>query len=69
MLSPALALAAPGIPAFSSTPGAGGATNYTFSIEALLLLTGSAADDDRVHPHRDRPFVVASGHGHDEFAA
>jgi flagellar biosynthetic protein FliP len=36
---PALALAAPGIPAFSSTPGAGGATNYTFSIEALLLLT------------------------------
>jgi flagellar biosynthesis protein FliP len=36
---PDLALAAPGIPAFSSTPGAGGATNYTFSIEALLLLT------------------------------
>ncbi len=36
---PALALAAPGIPAFTSTPGAGGATNYTFSIEALLMLT------------------------------
>ena len=33
------AWAAPGIPAFSSTPGAGGATNYTFAIEALLLLT------------------------------
>jgi flagellar biosynthetic protein FliP len=33
------AWAAPGIPAFTSTPGAGGATNYTFSIEALLLLT------------------------------
>jgi flagellar biosynthesis protein FliP len=31
--------AAQGIPAFSSTPGAGGATNYSFSIEALLLLT------------------------------
>jgi len=38
-LLPGAALAAPGIPAFSSTPGAGGATNYTFSIEALLLLT------------------------------
>ncbi len=38
-LLPGVALAAPGIPAFSSTPGAGGATNYTFSIEALLLLT------------------------------
>lgn len=38
-LLPLTALAAPGIPAFSSTPGAGGATNYTFSIEALLLLT------------------------------
>ncbi len=36
---PLTALAAPGIPAFSSSPGAGGATNYTFSIEALLLLT------------------------------
>ncbi len=38
-LLPSVAMAAPGIPAFSSTPGAGGATNYTFSIEALLLLT------------------------------
>ncbi|MEW5771738.1 MAG: flagellar type III secretion system pore protein FliP [Pseudomonadota bacterium] len=36
---PALAWAAPGIPAFSSAPGPGGTTNYTFSIEALLLLT------------------------------
>ena len=30
---------AQGIPAFSSTPGPGGSTRYTFSIEALLLLT------------------------------
>ena len=36
---PLAAWAAAGIPAFSSTPGAGGATNYTFSIEALLLIT------------------------------
>jgi len=36
---PVLAWAAPGIPAFSSSPGAGGATNYTLSIETLLLLT------------------------------
>jgi len=39
LLLPGLAMAAPGIPAFSSTPGAGGTTEYTFSIEALLLLT------------------------------
>jgi flagellar biosynthetic protein FliP len=39
LMAPLAALAAPGIPAFSSTPGAGGATDYTFSIEALLLLT------------------------------
>jgi flagellar biosynthetic protein FliP len=39
LLYPAAALAAPGIPAFTSTPGPGGSTNYTFSIEALLLLT------------------------------
>ncbi|MFA5082718.1 MAG: flagellar type III secretion system pore protein FliP [Hydrogenophilaceae bacterium] len=39
ILAPGLALAAPGLPAFTSTPGAGGSTNYTFSIEALLLLT------------------------------
>ena len=38
MLSGA-AWSAQGIPAFSSTPGAGGSTNYTFSLEALLLLT------------------------------
>ncbi len=36
---PVLAWAASGIPAFSSTPGPGGSTSYTFSIEALLLLT------------------------------
>jgi flagellar biosynthetic protein FliP len=36
---PALSWAAPGIPAFSSSPGPGGTTNYTFSLEALLLLT------------------------------
>jgi flagellar biosynthetic protein FliP len=39
LLSPSLAWAAAGIPAFSSTAGPGGSTNYTFSIEALLLLT------------------------------
>jgi flagellar biosynthetic protein FliP len=39
LFAPALAWAAAGIPAFSSTPGPGGSTNYTFSIEALLLLT------------------------------
>ncbi|MCP5279578.1 MAG: flagellar type III secretion system pore protein FliP [Thiobacillus sp.] len=39
MALPALAWAAPGIPAFSSSPGPGGTTNYTFSLEALLLLT------------------------------
>jgi flagellar biosynthetic protein FliP len=39
LLGSGAALAAPGIPAFTSTPGAGGATDYTFSIEALLLLT------------------------------
>ena len=38
-LLPALAAAAPGIPAFTSTPGPGGSQSYTFSIEALLLLT------------------------------
>jgi flagellar biosynthetic protein FliP len=39
LMTPLAALAAPGIPAFSSTPGLGGATDYTFTIEALLLLT------------------------------
>jgi flagellar biosynthetic protein FliP len=39
LFTPALAWAAAGIPAFSSTPGPGGSSNYTFSIEALLLLT------------------------------
>ena len=38
-LASASVWAAPGIPAFTSEPGAGGTTNYTFSIEALLLLT------------------------------
>jgi len=39
LMTPLAVQAAPGIPAFSSTPGAGGATDYTFTIEALLLLT------------------------------
>ncbi len=39
VLLPVIAWAAPGIPAFSSSPGPGGSTNYTFSLEALLLLT------------------------------
>jgi flagellar biosynthetic protein FliP len=39
LLLPAIALAAPGIPAFTSTPGPGGSQSYTFSLEALLLLT------------------------------
>lgn len=39
LIVPGIAWAAPGIPAFSSAPGAGGSTNYTFSVEALLLLT------------------------------
>ncbi len=36
---PGLALAQAGLPAFNSTPGPGGSTSYSFSIEALLLLT------------------------------
>lgn len=39
MLTPVLAWAAPGIPAFTSTPGPGGSQSYSFSIESLLLLT------------------------------
>lgn len=38
-LAPVLVWAAPGLPAFTSTPGAGGSTNYSFNIEAFLLLT------------------------------
>jgi flagellar biosynthetic protein FliP len=36
---PALAWAAPGLPAVTSTPAPGGGQSYSFSIEALLLLT------------------------------
>jgi flagellar biosynthesis protein FliP len=39
LLAPTLSWAAAGIPAFSSAPGPGGSTSYTFSIETLLLLT------------------------------
>ena len=39
ILAPGLAWAASGLPAFTSSPGPGGGTNYSFSIEALLLLT------------------------------
>ncbi|TCJ13468.1 flagellar biosynthesis protein FliP [Parasulfuritortus cantonensis] len=39
LLMPGLTWAAQGLPAFTSSPGPGGTTNYTFSIEALLLLT------------------------------
>ncbi|MBK6742201.1 MAG: flagellar type III secretion system pore protein FliP [Hydrogenophilales bacterium] len=39
ILAPVMAWAAPGLPAFTSTPGAAGSTNYSFNIEALLLLT------------------------------
>ena len=39
ILLPDLAWAAPGLPAFTSTPGPGGSTNYSFSIETLLLMT------------------------------
>lgn len=36
---PAWAMAAPGLPAVTSTPAAGGGQSYSFSIEALLFLT------------------------------
>lgn len=36
---PMLAFAEQGIPAFTSTPGAGGATNYSLSLQTLILLT------------------------------
>lgn len=39
VIAPGLVWAAPGLPAFTSTPGAGGSTNYSFAIEMLLLLT------------------------------
>ncbi len=40
MLLPSLALAqAAGLPAFTSTPGAGGGQTYTLSLQTLLLLT------------------------------
>jgi flagellar biosynthesis protein FliP len=39
LCAPALALAAAGLPAFTSTPGPGGSQTYSFSLEALLLLT------------------------------
>lgn len=38
-LLPALAVADPGIPAFNSTPAAGGGTNYTLSLQTLLFMT------------------------------
>lgn len=39
LMLPMLAFAEQGIPAFTSTPGAGGATNYSLSLQTLLLLT------------------------------
>ena len=39
ILLPMMAYAEQGIPAFSSTPGAGGAVNYSLSLETLILLT------------------------------
>jgi len=36
---PVLAWAAPGLPAVTSTPAAGGGQSYSFSIEALLFMT------------------------------
>jgi len=39
LLLPGLAWAQAGLPAFTSTPGPGGSTNYSFAIEALLVLT------------------------------
>jgi flagellar biosynthetic protein FliP len=36
---PVLAIAEQGIPAFTSIPGAGGATNYSLSLQTLILLT------------------------------
>lgn len=36
---PGLVLAQGGLPAFSSTPGPGGTTSYTFSVQTLILIT------------------------------
>jgi flagellar biosynthetic protein FliP len=36
---PALAIAEQGIPAFTSIPGTGGSTNYSLSLQTLILLT------------------------------
>ena len=40
MLLPELAAAAPGLPTLTATPAAGGATQYSLSIQTLLLMTG-----------------------------
>ncbi len=39
LVLPALAFAEQGIPAFTSTPGPGGATSYSLSLQTLILLT------------------------------
>lgn len=39
LLLPVLAYAEQGIPAFTSTPGPGGATSYSLSLQTLILLT------------------------------
>jgi flagellar biosynthesis protein FliP len=39
LISP-LALAQQGLPAFTSTPGAGGSTQYSLSMQTLLMMTG-----------------------------
>ena len=39
LLLPVVVLAADGLPALSSVPAAGGATNYTLSVQTLLLMT------------------------------
>ncbi|GAB3421910.1 flagellar type III secretion system pore protein FliP [Massilia agilis] len=39
LLLPLAAAAAPGIPAFTSTPAAGGGTNYSLPVQTLLLMT------------------------------
>ncbi|MCE1185440.1 MAG: flagellar type III secretion system pore protein FliP [Zoogloea sp.] len=40
LLGSPLALAQQGLPAFTSTPGAGGSTQYSLSIQTLLMMTG-----------------------------